>query len=188
MVRKKKKTKKKKPAESILLSQEEETRLNKIIEKLPDLNMSQTAQEIPSPQFAQALVGKLPLDHSRSVDLIVAIRDTFDQKNVQKEIKKVVFRLKQSGFSVPELAVPNDTKTIIQKASADNPSAFLGPIDGFGHRGVFLAIPQIPHGMNAGMGVINDENGIIQFYYTRQSKKRLKELKTLFFSNYHRVY
>jgi hypothetical protein len=56
----------------------------------------------------------------------------------------------------------------------------LGPIDGTGSRGVFIALPQIPTGVDLGLGLVNDDQGIIQFVFDRYSKKRMREVKELF--------
>jgi hypothetical protein len=42
-------------------------------------------------------------------------------------------------------------------------------------------LPQLPKGVDLGLGVINDEKGMIQFVFGRYSKKRAREVKEVFF-------
>lgn len=184
---KKKKAKKRDPHDIPLLSAEEETILSSLLKDLANINRNNIDEQIPSPQLAQALVHKLPPDDPENVDLILAIRDAFDQKAVQKAIKKTIFRFKQRGISVPESEPQKDTQAIITKTKRVEPSAYLGPIDRNGSRGIFLVLPQIPKGVNIGMGVVNDEDGIHQFLFGGYSKKRMREVKDLFFARFHHM-
>jgi hypothetical protein len=44
--------------------------------------------------------------------------------------------------------------------------------------------PQIPSGVDVGMGAVSDELGFIQFFVGRYSKKQMKEIKEIFFSSF----
>lgn len=184
MVHKKRKTKKRKSHQIPLLSAEEEDLLSSLLENPEDININSINEQIPSPQLAQALLERLLPDGPGAVDLILAIRKAFDQKNVRKAVKKTIFRFKQRGISVPDQGPDKGTQLIFNKIKRVEPSAYLGPIDGLGSRGIFLILPQIPKGVDLGMGVVNDEDGITQFLYGRYSKKSMKEVKGLFFARF----
>ena len=53
--------------------------------------------------------------------------------------------------------------------------------------GSFLAIPQVPQGIDVALGLISDEIGLIEFIYGRYSRKRMKEVKEFFFNNFHHM-
>ena len=184
MVQKKRKTKKKKPPQIPSLSSEEEDLINTLLISPKDIDLNNLKDQIASPQIAQALVARLPTDGPEIVDLILAIRKAFDQKMVQKAIRKSIFRLKQKGIPVQELESEKDTPLLLNKIERDDPSSYLGPPDGFGNRGIFIVLPQIPKDMDIGLGVVNDEEGIVQFFYGRYPNKKMKEVKDFFFSQF----
>ena len=178
---KRKKPKQKKPKHSSLLSTEEESLLPPLLENFRDIDLTKIREQIPSPELARALVERLPADDPGTVNLIVAIRDAFDQKSVRKAMKKAFFRLRQKGISVPDLEADKRPSIFDIKTEKTEPSAYLGPIDGLGSRGVFIALPQIPKGIDIGLGIVNEEGGIIDFFFDRYSKKRMRDVKELFF-------
>ena len=136
---KRKKPKQKKPKHSSLLSTEEESLLPPLLENFRDIDLTKIREQIPSPELARALVERLPADDPGTVNLIVAIRDAFDQKSVRKAMKKAFFRLRQKGISVPDLEADKRPSIFDIKTEKTEPSAYLGPIDGLGSRGVFIA-------------------------------------------------
>jgi hypothetical protein len=180
-VSKKKRTKKKKNQDLLKLSPEEEIALDSLLENLNHINLNNINQQLTSPQLASALVERLSVDDSGSADIILAIRDAFNEKIVQKAIKKTIFRFKQKGITFPDLEPPKETPFAIKKTDKDKPAAYLGPIDGVGNRGIFIVLPQMPKGIDIGMGILSDEEGIIQFILGRYSKKRMREVKDFFF-------
>ena len=179
-----KKPKRKKSLPSSPLSQEQETQLTSLLENPRNIGPSNIDEQIPSPELAQAFVDRLPPDDPESIHILLALREAFPQKNVQKAIKKTIFRFKQRGLSHPDLEPGNGPPILVRKAEKAEPSAHLGPVDGKGSRGIFVTLPQIPKGVDVGIGVVNDEQGILQFIYARYSKKRMKEVKELFFANF----
>jgi len=180
-VGKKKIPKKRKSQDLPKLPSEEEIVLNSLLGNLKDINLNNIDQQIPSPQLACALIEKLPLDAPETIDIILAMREAFNEKTVQKAIKKTIFKLKQREISIPDLEPPKEMPFLIKKTERDEPTAYLGPIDGFGNRGIFIILPQIPKGIDIGLGILNDEEGIIQFILGRYSKKRMREVKDFFF-------
>ena len=123
---------------------------------------------------------KLPLNAPEINSLISAIGETFDQKDVKKAIKKVLFKLRQKGIQVPEKEGTTHSQLTLKGYKDIDAEAYIGPIDGTGTRGVLILIPHGPLGIDTGIGIINFDQGILQFIYDRFSKKRLKEVKELF--------
>ncbi|MBW1767260.1 MAG: hypothetical protein JRJ65_09455 [Deltaproteobacteria bacterium] len=181
---KKKRPKKRKPCDFPLLSSEEEIFLNTLLENPKNINLSNINKQIPSPELAQALVEKLPSGDSETVKLILAIREVFTQKNVQKAVKKTIFRLKQRGLFIPEPESRKGAPLLIRKTEKVVPTVYIGPIDGTGSRLIFIALPQIPKGFQVGIGAASDEEGIVDFVSGEYSKKRMKEVKDLFLEKF----
>jgi hypothetical protein len=178
---KKKKQKKQKAPDKLLLSAEDKSRLETLLENLQDIDSSKIKEHIQSPEVAQALVQKMPPEHPNTVAILASLREAFDQKNVQKEIKRALFKLGRKGVRIPEEDQQGNTPFQMKRTDSDEPDVYLGPVDGSGGRVIFLAVPRIPKGYDIGMGVINDEHGFLEFVSGTYSKKQMKEVKAMFF-------
>jgi hypothetical protein len=178
----KKSKKTEKTAVDSALTPEEQGLLDLLLTDLSRVDPSRLAEMGRSPEFAKALVERLPVTDLETPRILLALRSSFHEKNVAKAIKRVAFRLKQKGIVLPQ---EKDAKPPVLKAYKQGESetaAYLGPIDGTGSRPVFVSVPQMPAGVDVAVGVVNDEEGIIEFAFTRHSRKRAKEIKDLFFS------
>ena len=173
----------KKAAGASVLTPEEHTLLDVLLGDLNQVDPSRLAEDASGPHFAEALVERLPITDPQTQRILLGLRSSFREKSVAKAIKKAAFRLRQKGIVLPEeqAAEPPVLKTYKQNES--DISAYLGPIDGTGSRPVFISVPQMPVGVDVAVGVVNDEEGIIEFAFTRHSRKRMKEIKEIFFSN-----
>jgi hypothetical protein len=172
----------KKTAGASVLTPEEQRSLDVLLGDLSHVDPSRLAEQAPGPHFAEALVERLPIKDPQTPRILLSLRSLFHEKSVQKAIKKAAFRLKQKGIVLPE---EQDSATPVLKTGREGESdisAYLGPIDGTGSRPVFISVPQMPAGVDVAIGVVNDEEGIIEFAFTRHSKKRMKELKEILFS------
>ncbi len=181
---KKRKPKKKRTSPVSVLSQEQETQLKAFLENLRTIDPKRLDVQIFTPEIAQALAERLPTDEPDAIKILLAVKEAFPQKSVQKAIKKTVFRFKQKGLFYPELVPAESSHILMKEVNKPESSVYLGPIDGAGSRGVFLVLSHFPKGVDVGMGVANDEKGILQFLYGRYSKKRMKEVREVFFSNF----
>ncbi len=181
---KRKKPKKKKTRPLTLLSQEQQTQLTTLLQNFQNLSHDNINEQIPSPELAQAFVESLPTQDPEAISALLTVREAFHQKNVQKAVRRTIFKFKQRGISHPDLEPEKGPPVPARRLEVADPSAFLGPIDGGGNRGVLLILPQIPKGVEVGMGAVSDELGFIQFFVGRYSKKQLKEIKEIFFSSF----
>lgn len=178
---KKKKQKKKKKENAILLTPQEEEIIASIIEDIENLTPENINEKIPGPEVAQAVVERITVQSSKDRDLILAIGEAFDHKYVKKAVKKAIFRMKQKGIHVEEPKTHEEPILTLKNIQREEPSAFLGPIDGMGGRGVLVIIPQVPKGVEVGLGVVNHEKGIEYFISNLYSKKQTQDIKALFF-------
>ncbi len=164
-----------------LLSADESKRLDSLLKNPKAINPKDLNEHIRGPELAQAFLERMPLDEPGIIPIVLAIREAYKEKYVQKAVKKAIFRLKQKGISIPDADSDPSPAIVLKYSESDDPSAYLGPIDGTGNRGILIIIPQIPKGMNVGIGLLNTEEGITYFIYNRLSKKRANEVKELFF-------
>lgn len=171
----KKKSKKKKQS-TLALTPEQETELSSLLANYKHASAQDTVAQISSPFLARAFVEKLPLENGLS-ELITRISETFPQKEVQKSIRKLLFKLKTKGFDVPDLVKGEDSGSIIKPVTQEDPEALIGSYDAAGTRGVMVALPRFPRGFDVGMGIISEKHGILEFFYGAYSKKGFKEVK-----------
>ena len=181
---KKRKPKKKKTDTVSVLSQEQESQLKALLENPGDMDLENLGEQVFTPEIAQALVERLPSNEPDAIKILLAFKEAFPQRTVQKAIKKTIFRFRQKGLFHPKLERDKGPQILVKGVEKSEPSVYLGPIDGTGSRGVFLVLPHLPRGVDVGMGVVNDEKGIPQFLYGTYSKKRMKEVREVFFSNF----
>lgn len=174
-------TSKKKTGKSAL-NPEVSNLLDVLLADLPRLSPSLLAERVPNPQVAEAFAERLPAGHPATPAILLGLRSLFRDKPVQKAVKKAAFRLRQKGIVLPEQEDATAPVLTSGKTAEKDSTAYLGPIDSTGSRPVFISAPQRPGGVGIAVGVVNDEMGIIEFAFTRQSKKRMKEIKELFFS------
>lgn len=171
-------TKKKKQVPSLALSRDEQALLAGLLETIKTADPAALAERIPGPRLAAALLENLPLDDPATPDMLSEVQKAFPQKNVQKSARKTAFKLKQKGISVP---VGEREEGPAFTATREKPVAYVGPIDGAGNRPVFIVLPLGSAGVDLAMGAVNDEQGVVEFIYGRYGRKRMKEVKDLFF-------
>ena len=175
-----KKQKKKKAPDKTVLSSEENILLKSFLENLHDIDPSKIRDQFESPEVARALVKQLPSGHPKTVPILSEIGKAFAEKNVQKEIKRAFFRLKQRGVPIPEAGHPEKPQSPLKRTESAEPFVYVGPVDGSGSRVLFIALPRIPKGYDIGMGVISDVEGFLEFVSGTYSKKQMKEVKSMF--------
>lgn len=174
--------KSKKKTGASVLNPEEHKLLDVLLGDLSQLDPALLAERVPDPHVAEALAERLPADDPSTPGILLGLRSLFHEKPVQKAIKKAAFRLRQKGIVLPEQEDPAAPVLKPRKAAESDTVACLGPIDGTGSRPVFISAPQLAGGVGVAVGVANDELGLIEFAFTRHSKKRMNEIKELFFS------
>ena len=177
MGKKKKRGKKSAPPDP--MPPEEKALLGALLEKCKHASPQEIVSQIPTQRMALALAEHVPTNDGRSVDLLLALHNAYDQKAVRKAIRRTAFKLRQNGFAVPSFAPELTHPPLSPEIPVeDEAEAFLGIIDGDGSRGVYLSLPRKPSGYHIGMGLVNDESGITEFHAATYSKKKMKELKT----------
>lgn len=180
-MQRKKKSRKKKTAPPTILSAEEETLLTELLQHSRDKDPTQLVAKIPDSRIAHILIERLPLDENTPISLLVAIKDRFEHKEVQKAVKRSLYRLKSRG--VFNETLPNEARrspSILKPVPKEAPEAYLGPLDTNGSRAVLIIPHRALQGQDVGLGIVSDEEGMQQFHYGVFSKKRTRELKAYF--------
>ncbi len=178
----KKKHKKKKPLLLTVLTPEEERAVTSILQKCENADPAELVAGIPDARHALAVIERVCMSEVPSIPLLLAVKDGFQDKQVQKEVKRALFKLKQRGLPVEEFTKPEYTSSPILKApQEEKPSAYVGPIlNMFGSRAVLITHSRATKGRHMGTGLASDEEGIHEFRYGIFSKKRTAEMKDHF--------
>jgi len=163
------------------LSASDKILLDSMIENRETMDKDTVTSRNLSPQLAVALVERLPLDWDRTPELLTVIGEVFQQKEVKKAIRRTLFKLRQRGVAFPDANLEEPPTFHLRKVQEEKPEAYVGPIDGTGSRPILIVVPQIPQGIGLGVGVINDEDGILEYAFGRYSKKQAREMQALFF-------
>jgi len=85
-----------------VLTPEEQGLLDGLLRDLSRVDPSRLAEEARGPQFAEALVARLPITDPQTPRILLGLRSSFHEKSVAKAIKKAAFRLRQKGFVLPD--------------------------------------------------------------------------------------
>jgi hypothetical protein len=167
-----------------LLSTDGQDLLNSLLEDLSAIEPSTVGDRLQSPQVAVVFLERIPPENPSTPALVLAIQDAFPGKEVQKAVRKTIFRLKQRGIDIAQKESAGSPGLFgVQPEQPPEPGAYLSPPDGIGNRAVFISIPRFPAGVDLGMGIVSDEKGVLEFVFGRYSKKRAKEMRDVFFQN-----
>ena len=176
-MRPKKKSKKKKPAPPSLPVPEEALVIS-LLQDLEDSDPARIVEKLPDSRLARILVERLPLNDESTMHLLTAIHARFQDKQVHKAIKRVLFKLAKKGVEVEGFHTEKDSApAVFMPAEREKPVAHLGPIDSNGFRAVLIELHRAMKGVDLGVGLISDEHGIQQFLFANFSKKRTKQMK-----------
>ena len=178
----KRKTKtRKKPIPPILLNQEQEALITILLQEIGTTEPVELVAKVPDSACAQVLIDRLPLNDESPIPLLLALRVGFKDKGVGKAIKRALFKLKRSGVSTEEFYTEEgDSSTVLKPTPKEPPRCYVGAVDGAGLRVIVIIVHRGGKGLDTGLGVISDEQGIQEFFYRNLSKKSAKEMKENF--------
>jgi len=178
-MRRKTKTRKK-PILPVLLNQEQEALVTTLLQEIGSTSTdpAEILAKVPDSRCAQVLIAHLPLNDDSTIPLLLALRAGFKDKGVGKAIKRVLFKLKRSGVSTEEFHTEeDDSSTILKPSQKEPPRCYVGAVDGAGLRAVVIIVHRGGKGLDVGLGVVSDEQGILEFFYRNLSKRSAKEMK-----------
>ena len=176
-MRRKTKTKKK-PIPPVLLNQEQEALITILLQEIGSTEPVELVAKVPDSACAQVLIDRLPLNDESPIPLLLALRAGFKDKGVVKAIKRALFKLKRRSVSTEEFyADEGDSSTILKPSQKDPPRCYVGTVDGAGLRTVVIIVHRGGKGLDTGLGVVSDEQGIQEFFYHNLSKRSAKEME-----------
>jgi hypothetical protein len=109
----------------------------------------------------------------RAVEFLASWAAKSPSKNIGKEIRKSLFRLKSKGMPVPELEDPSPG--IFRRPQTASAQGYVSAVDAGGTRMVWIGRPQPPQGMAIVSSAIRDTEGILNFNAFESSHKKFQE-------------
>lgn len=176
-MKRKKKPKKKLPPLA-QLTQEEEAFVASLLEDFRNIDPPEIVARVTNSRVALILAERLPLDDESPIPLLLALKDSFEDKQVRRAVKRALFKLKKRGVPV-EGAYTEDggTPAVLRPPEKEKPAAYAGPLDMGGFRAVLVAFQRSIKGIDLGLGVVSEEHGIQHFLSGTYGKKQVKGLK-----------
>lgn len=179
-MRRKTKTRKK-PTSPPLLNQEQEALISTLLKEIDSTDPAEILARIPDSRCAQVLIDRLPLNDESTIPMLLTLRVGFKDKGVGKAIKRVLFKLKRKGVATGEVyAEEDDSSTILKLSQKEPPRCYVGTVDGAGLRVVVIIVHRGGKGLDTGIGVVSDQQGIQEFFYRNLSKRSAKKMKENF--------
>lgn len=179
-MRRKTKTRKK-PTSPPLLNQEQEALISTLLKEIDSTDPAEILARIPDSRCAQVLIDRLPLNDESTIPMLLTLRVGFKDKGVGKAIKRVLFKLKRKGVATEEVyAEEDDSSTILKLSQKEPPRCYVGTVDGAGLRVVVIIMHRGGKGLDTGIGVVSDQQGIQEFFYRNLSKRSAKKMKENF--------
>lgn len=112
------------------------------------------------------------LPDTKTSQLLQRMYEVYLDKGVRKIIKRSLYRLKSKGVKVEE-GFFDKKGTILKPLKVDPPLGFGGGIDSFGDRYLFLSLHRPGRGWRVMQGVINEREGLMEFFSTEMTKKEM---------------
>ncbi|MCG6879878.1 MAG: hypothetical protein LJE96_12130 [Deltaproteobacteria bacterium] len=159
------------------LSKDQETLISSLLGQIEKASPQELLTEIHDPFCAKVFIDRLPLRDERVIPLLQTINDAFNDKDVKKAVKRALFRLKSKGISTDDFSSEDDAERVYKPIKKEESRCYLGPIDAMGNRAVIIHFFESGKGVDVGMGMVSDQEGIQQFVFDQMSRKSARELK-----------
>jgi hypothetical protein len=113
------------------------------------------------------------LSYVKTARLLHRMLEMAKEKRVRKLIKRSLYRLKGKGIVLEEVQ-PDKESSVLRPLKAEPKEGFGSGIDFIGRRFLLLAIPHPGHGLVVNHGVVNDTQGLVEFFREEMSRKGFK--------------
>jgi hypothetical protein len=110
------------------------------------------------------------IPHEKVANVLHRMLQISDEKKVRKIIKRSLYRLKNKGIAIKEVAADKEGP-VFRPLRAEPPKGFGGGFDFLGQRFLILVIPHAGRGWTVVQGVISDTQGLIDFSSEEMTRK-----------------
>jgi hypothetical protein len=110
-----------------------------------------------------------------AAEALVRLENRATDKEIRKEIRRSLFKLKQKGVALPE-EKKSQTPTPILTATPDI-QGYMSAVDGSGSRLVWIARPQPGHGLQVIQAMVSDREGLLRVGAAHMRRKELRRME-----------
>jgi len=162
------------------LGPDQERFLSELVREIPNSPPDDIVKKVPDPLSAQHLIGLLP-PKPDVIPLVVALKETFQGRDIAKAVKRFMFKLKQKGIAANGLLTDEENAaSILKPIQKDPPLCYVGPVNGEGIRAVTLILHRGGWGLDVAFAVVSDRSGFQDFMFRTVNRRDVKKLKNQF--------
>lgn len=110
-----------------------------------------------------------------AAEALIRLQNRATDKEIRKEIRRSLFKLKQKGVALPEEKKPQ-TPPLILTATPDI-QGYMSAVDGSGGRLVWIARPQPGHGLQVIQAMVSDREGLLRVGAAHMRRKELRKME-----------
>lgn len=110
-----------------------------------------------------------------ALDALAEIEARTSDKEIKKEIKRALFKLRQKGLAPPEPR-SKEARPVPLFASEPEIEAYMSAVDGGGGRLIWIVKPEPHHGLQAIQAMVHDRDGLLRIGGAHLRRKELREL------------
>jgi hypothetical protein len=119
-----------------------------------------------------SILGRVAADEA--VQTLVKLEKESEDKLLRKEIRRSLFKLSQKGAVIPEEKRAQSSSPIL--SGAPEIEAYLSSVDSAGGRLVWIAKPQLGHGLQLIQGMLSDRQGLLRIGGAHVRRKELRKM------------
>ncbi len=121
------------------------------------------------------LAERLPsIPDRKTSQLLLRMFEVYSDKSLRKIIKRSLYRLKTKGVRVEE-GFFEKKEPILKPLEVEPPRGFGEGIDSYGDRLLLLTIHHLGKGWKVLQGIVNDREGLVDFFSLEMSKKEMRD-------------
>ena len=154
------------------VGEEQERIATSFLSKMDSLNPEEIVRLLPDADTAAVFINLMPLKDGSSLSVLSALKEAFKDKQIQKAVKRALFKLNSKGISTEGFLEQKTRPPILRPLPKEEPRCFVGAIDGFGYRSFALILRRNMRGSDVAFGVLSDETGIEHMTLGTAKKKR----------------
>lgn len=126
-------------------------------------------------ELDEVIIDLLPsVESPEAAELLDSMMKKAENKELKKRIKRALYKLSSKGIRAEKPEKKKTVWTPLTATTAPRLEGYVSAVDTAGTQLVWIVSPAVPRGVHMAYGVVNDLEGIIDFYLAELSKKEFK--------------
>lgn len=124
-------------------------------------------------EIIKEIAERLPsISDIKTSQLLQRMFEVYSDKGLRKVIKRSLYRLKSQGVKVEDYFF-DKKESVLKPLPMESPRGLGGGIDSFGDRFLLLSIHRPGRGWRVLQGVVNEREGLVEFFSSEMGKKEM---------------